>query len=348
MKINKLTFYDTISSVINIINKKSPIFEMKNIHLCYKNNILSISATNMDNFITQTVEANGDDELNLCVNGVLLQNIIKSTVGELTLTVENNHLLIRDNKGEFKIKSFGSSKFPLKTITFPHITSIDGLTLVNMLKSVNINVSDEEFGICRFICHDGKLTIIVNDRKRLSFTSMELNVENFELIISGQTMVEIIRSIKGQCEIFANQQEVGFSTDKYFIVSRLVHPKSLVDHSKFIDLSDYETVQVPLGDFQSGVKRSLIMAQVISKIIHLNFKDRQLEIHGADIAAGDSRVLINLDANITGSVAINGSFLESALNCCVQKKITLFFKKAAPFIIHDESYHVLMPIRFGF
>lgn len=344
-----------VNHAIGIINKKSPIFEMKNVKIHIYNNNVVLSASDTDNYIniTRTNEYNAEDSMDLCVSGQILQSVVKSMEGVIELSCNNNYLVLKDKQGSFKIKSFSSKNFPVHEPSKQLIFSIDGLTLSNLLKSVNINISDEDFGITRLLCENKLLSIVVNDRKRLSFTKLEIDADDFDIVLSAKASQEIMKSVSSKCDVYGENNQFTFQTKDITLITRAVNTRYLINHNKFISKQEYTEFSLDCKAVLNAIKRSLLMSQIINKIINIKIEKDTMEFSGLDISVGDSKNTFAIENDqINGSISVNGAFLLSAISTISSKKVNIYFKSGFdPLLIQDHegvTTHVLMPVRVGY
>ena len=351
--INKNLLLDMVNTAVRIINKKSPIFDLKNIYILFRNNILQICSTDIDNYIIINNVTSGS-ELDLCVTGNIILPIIKQLNDEVILEKVNNNLIIKDKFGEFSIKYSNSNGFPKKIIDnsiLTNILTIDALVFNKLLKSILINVTEEDFGICRFTINNNILNIVINDRKRLSFVNHNLTEDNTytntEIILNYKTIVELTNTLSGNLAIKQHNNEIIFEYQNYTLISRIINSKHIVDYTKFMNLGQ-SCCKVNVKEFIKAVQRSLIMSQIISKIVYLNFQNNNLEVCGIDISVGKSVVNIPITGNLNSNITVNGSFLLNVLSCIQMEECTIYLESInSPMVIHGEGFHVLMPIKIS-
>ena len=195
--INQKDLQESLSFCQNVIERRSTLPILSNVLIEAKNNILKITATDLDMiFIHNIINADINEEGETTTNSTIMHDIVrKFSVGK-KINVEkisDSKIQLESEKSIFKLNCIDAKEFPLSEddANIESIT-INSQKFLKLLNKCKFSISNDETrhylsGIfLHFTQNDEKnyLTAVSTDSHRMSISKMRLDEKiNFEPII---------------------------------------------------------------------------------------------------------------------------------------------------------------------
>ncbi len=347
--VNRLQFQNIINIALSVVSKKSPMTVLSNICLQFYNQIITISATNLETLIIQQIDADISLECDTVVKAHILNEVLKQSIGE-NIKIFTNHreMIIVDESGEFKLIN-SEEKFPVRNLEkFETIIEFESNHLVSMIKNTNINVDSNEGGAMNLYLENNQISCMVNDRRRFSYISCAIeNNKEYKLSINPKLRKELIKlNSKNKVQIKIHNQEFILQTDKLTILSRIYNSTN-IDYKNF--LQNKESMyhfKCKTSELSKGLSRVITLSSILTRSIKLTFSTNLLELSSFDPSSGSSKSIIKGDGDFSDYIYINGDYMIEAIGCAHTDETIIYFQNNKRQLMIDcDAIHIIMPIR---
>ncbi|QCE33853.1 DNA polymerase III subunit beta [Acetobacteraceae bacterium] len=355
-----------LSHIQGVAEKRNTIPILANVLLDYKDNKLSLAATDMEIEMLESVPATGEGEGKVTVPAATLFEIIRKLPVdsvEFMQAREDGPLKICAGSYEATLNSLSAEDFPsIHTDKFPHYFEILGKDLRVLLDRTRFAMSTEEtrYYLNGIYLHplNGKLRAVATDGHRLALTEIPLpkGAEKMEGIIVPRKTVNELRKLLGNSE---DVVKVGVSDSRIeFLVDNAVLGSKLIDGS----FPPYERV-IPKGNTRllcvdkvkltTGVALVSALSQERSRPVKFVLSEDKVMLSALSPDRGDSREeLIGDGISYKGEDMEIGFQARYLTDVAEQIDGSLEFSladNASPALIRDpdieNSLFVLMPLR---
>ena len=368
ISIEKNNIFKSLSHVQSIVEKKNTIPVLSNILIEAKDNILILSATDMDISITETLSCNVIDPGSVTVSAHTLYDIIRKIP-------EGNDIEFISNDGKrFSIRS-GNSKFSLTCLPkedFPIIEiekltselTIDAQIFLNLIEKTKFAISNEETryflnGIyfhkrtqdnLNFLC------LVATDGHRLAKIDLEYKEGLGDIpgvIIPKKTINELCKllvDVNGEIKINLDPNKVIFYINKTILISKLIDG-NFPDYQRVIPKNNNEILQVQKNVIFRAVDRVSTITNERSPAIKFKLLSNLMNMTSIDSESGSATEDIVTEYNGQEiEIGFNSKYIYEMINQLDDEKILLKFNDSASPVIATESsnpnlLYVLMPMK---
>ena len=368
ISIEKNDIFRSLSHIQSIVEKKNTIPILSNVLIEAKDNILTLSATDMDISITETLSCNVIDQGSITVSAHILYDIIRKIP-------EGNQVEFISNDGKrFSIRS-GNSKFSLSCLPkedFPIIEInelkseliIDAQIFLNLIEKTRFAISNEETryflnGIYfhkRSKDNQNFLCLVSTDGHRLARIYYEYKDDLNEMpgvIIPKKTINELCKLLpdyNSPIKINLDPNKIVFYIDKMVLVSKLIDG-NFPDYERVIPKNNDEILIVERSVFCNAVDRVSTITNERSPAIKFKLLQNMMNLTSIDAESGSATEDIVTQYNGQEiEIGFNSKYMLEMINQLDNEKIALRFNDASSPVIATESsnsnlIYVLMPMR---
>jgi len=200
-----------LTKVVSIIPTRTVLASLENIELSLKGKTLSLSATDMDMFITTKIPVSTKSEGTFYLNGKLLFNTISVLNGEeVTFTVSDKQVNIQCGSNKTKMRHDGE-QLPIVPELKPVATfGVDSSIFLGAMKTavVSVNTSNQYDAMagCLFSLADKKLTFVGTDARKLSAVTEIVDCsETLDVILPSKIASILSKSFTGNVTVSINE-----------------------------------------------------------------------------------------------------------------------------------------------
>lgn len=362
-------FLKAINSVEGVINTKNIKSVLSNVKIESKDNLISLSATDMEISMRTSIEARVETAGETSLPAKQLSSIFKTIQfpdAEFIVTLDSENptttITDADKKVDSKFQINGLDPEEIRTIgkvEDSQTTEFPCLVLKEMIRKTYYAVAQEEtrfvFNGLYFKSENNELTVVGTDGRRLAKIVRKLPA-NLNL---GSNIIIPHKTIR-ESQKLLDQSETGTLglVDGQFYL-KVGHSELL---SKLIDgtFPDYEqvipknvsyTVRINKDELSVVLRQALISAEEPSKQIRLEFKNNSLHITSSN--PGSIQFENTMPIDYTGEdtiIAFKGDYLSDTIKSIDDPEIEIQFTNSSlPVIFKDPSdadyVAVIMPMK---
>ncbi len=324
-------------------------------------NNLVLKATNLEIGIEWSIPVKTHSEGAVAVNSALLVQFISSisTETNLTLTAENNTLVIETNKSRTVLNTLAIDDFP----NIPRLESgkeieIDPKKLIYGIKSVFYAASTlairPELSSIFLHQQENYLTFVATDSFRLAEKkiNVEKNNDNLALLIPHKNITEISALLADLEEVvmMIDSNQVVFYNQNIYLFSRLTEGK-YPEYQRIIPSNFVSKVEIVKQDLVESIKSLNIFVDDFQQIRFTFEKNaNQLDISSKNNEKGENTV--NLTVKVEGdglSLGFNSRYLLDGISSIESEILEFYFAGSNKALVikgkNDVSFqYLVMPM----
>jgi len=365
----KSSIFKTLSHLQSIVSKKNTLPILSNILIEAKEGILTLSATDMDISIKETISCNIIETGSTTLNAQMIFDIIKKLPDTSEIEFISNDgkiLTIRSNVSKFSLSCLPKDEFPLIEINASNSKKITvkSQTILNLINKTKFAISNEE---TRYFLNGlyfnisstknvSNLTFVGTDGHRLATSSSLLNIPFDEIpgvIIPKKTIIELSKLLSenyDNIDIDISSNKIIFYIDKLILISKLIDG-NFPDYTRVIPKNNNNYLMINRENLLSAVDRVSTIAN--EKSPSIKFKLLENLINLSSINNENSTATEDIQAKYNGKqieIGFNSRYVMDILDNLEGKEIKISFNdNSDPIIIHEkidsENIYVLMPMR---
>jgi DNA polymerase-3 subunit beta len=371
-KINRDHFSNGLQQVLNVVGSRATMPILSNVLIEAEKENISLTTTNLDLGIRCKIKAEVKETGSVTLPVKRLATIIRELPNvDVSLDSSPNHQVKLTSGGsQFRIMGIGKDEFPpLPDFGEDKSFSLEQTELVNMLKSVAYAQSADE---TRYILngvylnfHDGKLSLVATDGRRLALISKELEfpaANSGSIILPAKTVTELLRLLdKGaRMKISFNERRAAFqiATEKdtsglienIYLFSKVVEG-NYPNYQQVIPKETHQRIKLERELFLQCVHRAALVCSEKSNSVKIKLSSNLLEITAASPDFGESHEAMAISYSGPDlQVAFNPQFILDPLRALTKDEVFFELKdEVSPGVFKTlESFIcVIMPVRLS-
>jgi len=333
-----------------------------------KNNILSLSATDLDVFAIISIDGIEVDQEGGAVITDKIIDVIKSLPDDLDIEFDKkgDRVEIKTSKGKYTFSCFTAEDFPqifAKDDNMLVKCSISGQVLRDVISSIIYIVPDQHksyytslAGIL-FDISDSEINFVGSDSYRLIKMTQEVKmlnkVANLSVIVPKDALNILLKFLgDNDIEIELNSRHIIFKSESFTIISRLIDEK-YPSYQKILQIDVDKDAIFDRESLLSAIKRVLIFSDKSSMRVNFEFNQDNLVLTAND-DSGNS-IKENLECIYRSKnfqITFNPKFIYDILRHVKSEKILFKFGRSdQPAYIKpfgddsDDLITVVMPMK---
>ena len=283
---------------INVLSgaiQSNPVLPiMEDFLFVIRNNRLSITATNLETTLMNTIEVDADEDGAIAVPGKTLLDTLKALPEQpisFTFQPENNIIEITSTYGKYKLSGDPADEFPaLPQLTEAQDIELDAHKVYRALNSCLFATSNDELRIAMtgvFVQVDfNKVTFVATDAHKLvKYTFTGISTDKTGSFIIPKKSLSLLKAAlpsEGKIKLSYNKTNAFFDLGKGELICRLVDAK-YPDYNTVIPLDNPNHLVVSRVDFLNSLKRIAIYANKTTNQVALNIDEGSLTISAQDL-----------------------------------------------------------------
>lgn len=294
----------------------TPIFS--GIHLIAKDNRLEVQGMDINIAISETIDANIEQEGEILVSSKHFSELIRKLPGEIvsiSKNSDNKTIKVVSGKAEFQLLLMNEEDYPKFPVFEGNETvSLDDEVIEKLIRKTVFACSTDEarplFTGILVEVKDGKVTFVGTNTHRLAIKSAPYaEGADLSFIIPARILAEIARNVSDVPEkvnISLLNNQVMITIGSVIIVSRLIEGK-FPDYRKVIPPRFGITCKINVKDFAGAVERvALFSTEGNYSTIKMSFDSSEVVITSSSPDVGNGREVV--------SCATEGDKLNVAFN----------------------------------
>jgi DNA polymerase-3 subunit beta len=368
IKINRDSLFRSVSKVQSIIEKRSNMPILSMILISAEGSHISLSATDLEISMQQTIETEVIKEGSITISGRKLFEILKESKRPDIYIKEkdNNWVYISDEKTQYNLACLPPEEYPVfvepEDVTF---IEMDCNILSEMINKTIFSVTMEEAGFklsgiyIEKVAKEGNtfLRMVSTDGHRLSLMDKNIkDIDNISLetgvMIPKKGMIEL-NKLTGEGEkisIGFKQNNCVAKMENSLMVIRLLESK-FPDYNSVIPSEVKYNVDVKREEILDGMKKMIILSSENNRGVKITLDNNNMELVSINPDLGDVKDNINIEfKNESLEMGFNPRYFIDAFQAMESEKVKLgFIDNSSPCLIKGEDdkgfLGIVMPMR---
>ncbi len=371
-KINRDHFTYGLAQVLNVVGSKATMPILSNVLIEAEKDQISLTTTNLDLGIRCKIKAEVKEAGAVTLPVKRLASIVRELPSsEVAFDASPNHQVKLTSGGStFRIMGIGRDEFPpLPEFGDEKAFTIDQAELATMLRSVSYAQSTDEtryiLNGVYFNFHEGKLSLVATDGRRLALISKEMEVpaeKAGSIILPAKTVAELVHLLdKGEkvkinfnerrCAFqIASNKDTGGLVDSVYLYSKVVEG-NYPNYQQVIPKETHQRIKLERELFQQCVHRAALVCSEKANSVKLKVATNLLEITAQSPDFGEAHE--SMAINYSGpdlQVAFNPAFMMDPLKALTKDEIFFELKdEVSPGVFKtlENFVCVVMPVRLS-
>ena len=366
--VSKPVIFKTLSHLQSIVNKKNTLPILSNILIEAEQNSLTLSSTDMDISIKETINCNVQEVGSTTLNAQIMFEIIKKLPDSSEVEFISNDgkiLTVRTNVSKFSLSCLPKDEFPIiETKSNGSRIKVNSQIIFKLINKTKFAISNEEtryflnglYFNLSLIDKSSTLTFVGTDGHRLATSSSKIPQIKNEIpgvIIPKKTINELSKLLSEN----SNELEIDISTNKIiFYIDNLILISNLIDgnfpdYKRVIPKNNNHHLKVNRNNLLSAVDRVSTIAN--EKLPSIKFKLFENLINLSTINNENSTATEDIEVEYEGDkieIGFNSKYIMDILDNIGGEEIKISFSDSSSPIIAQElsgsdTIYVLMPMR---
>ena len=366
--VTKPIIYKTLSHLQSIVNKKNTLPILSNILIEAEQNSLTLSSTDMDISIKETINCNVIESGSTTLNAQIMFDIIKKLPDASEIEFISNDgkiLTIRSQVSKFSLSCLPKDEFPIiETVSSGKKITVKSKTIFDLINKTKFAISNEEtryflnglyFNI--FSKEDSSaLTFVGTDGHRLATSSAITDFVSTEIpgvIIPKKTINELSKLLSEDSqdiEIDISSNKIIFYIDNLILISKLIDG-NFPDYTRVIPKNNNNHLIINRLNLLSAVDRVSTISNEKSPSIKFRLYNNLVNL--STINNENSTATEDIECKYEGKeieIGFNSKYIMDILDNLVGDEIKISFNdNSTPIIAQEQSdqdiIYVLMPMR---
>lgn len=364
IRINQNELNKSINIVQKAVSSRTPLPILSGILIEAKNNMLIMTATDLDLGIKTYSPCDIEEEGSIVVQSRLIGDFVRKLPSNSYVnieTMENNNMEIKCLNSEINILGNSAAEYPDNTFDNEgNSFSLKSESLKNLIKYTYFAAAQENikpiFTGCLIEIKNNICTFVALDGYRMAVKKEKIDFGGeVSVVVPSKTMLEILRIIeenKGETEIVISESHISFKVDNTIIISNLLDGK-FIDYEGIIKDNYVTRVDVSTSEIRESVERASLLAKDDkNNLIILDIKENNMQINSAsEYGNVEENVAVEKEGEDI-KIGFNSKYLLDFLKVIENEKIKLnLIGKNNPCFINEdgkEDYiYMVLPVRIS-
>lgn len=368
LSIDRAALLRSLGHMQSVVEKRNTIPILSNVLMKAEDGVLSMSSTDMDLEINESVAANVEESGATTAPAHTFHDIVRKMPDGSTVEVELNRdgtqMTVRAGRSQFKLSCLPVADFPeINTGSLPHGFSIPASELRALIDRTKFAMSTEEtrYYLNGIYLHEADqsgvkvLRAVATDGHRLARFEMPLpsGADGMPgIIIPRKAIAELRKLIDDAAdviEVTLSQGKIRFSFDHVVMTSKLIDG-TFPDYQRVIPQKNDKIVDVDPKVFTRAIDRVSTISDGKSRALKISLRGKQMTLSASSAESGSATEEMEINGDTTLEIGFNARYLLDITSQIEGDGCRLTLADAAsPTIIQDNSdpsaLYVLMPLR---
>ena len=367
-KIVRSNFFKTLSHLQGIVDKKNSLPILSNILIEAKDNVLTLSSTDMDISIIEKIDCNVLEDGSTTINSQILYDIVRKIDDNSEIEIISNDgklLTLRADGSRFSLACLPKEDFPIiDQDNSGNTIKINSKIIFKLIDKTKFAISNEEtryflnglyFNITKEQ-NNSIVTLVGTDGHRLAKFShnIEDNIDQVSgVIIPKKTIYELCKllsEIDKNVFISISSNKIVFTIENIIFISKLIDG-SFPDYKRVIPKNNSNILKINRDILLSAVDRVSTIANEKSPVIKFKLLQNVLNLNtiNNESSTASEDLKINYDGDEI-EIGFNSKYIMDIVNNLEDEEISINLKdNTSPIIALENSnsnlVYVLMPMR---
>jgi DNA polymerase-3 subunit beta len=364
LKFTKEQLLTPLLTVAGAVDKRQSLAILSNILLSFGDNLLVLTATDLELEITARVNCLASPDLGqITVPAKKFIDIIRSLDDQSTFTISRtlDSVLIKSGRSQFKLTTLAAEDFPSSENEQAEVEfSVSRLSLIHLLQSTHFALSQQEVRVflngLLFELDAQTITAVATDGHRMAIAKLpsENSFSHQRYILPKKGVQEMLRLLATvsdeEIAVSAGKNHVRLVSAEYSFQTRLIETR-FPSYAKAIPKQQDKFVLIDRDLLKRALSRIVILAHEKSRAVTLHLQTGSLTLIATN--QEQEEAFETLEAHVEGNelkIAINANYLFDVLNFVSDGLVRLSMSTTDSSILieslNDALYqYIIMPLK---
>lgn len=367
LTIDRAALLRALSHVQSVVERRNTIPILSNVLIKAEDGVLSMTATDMDLEINESVAANVEKGGAITAPAHTLHDIVrKFPDSEVTIELNNEgtQITVSAGRSQFKLSCLPVADFPaIGAGDLPQNFAVPAAELRALIDRTKFAMSTEEtrYYLNGIYLHEAEregvavLRAVATDGHRLARFEMPLpeSAKGMPGIIIPRKAIMELRKLSDDAadaiKISMNESKIRFEFDHIILTSKLIDGK-FPDYQRVIPEGNDKVVECDPRAFTSAIDRVSTISDGKSRAVKIALDGKMMTISASSAESGSAKEQMEVNGDTDIEIGFNAKYLLDITSQIEGEGCRLTLADAAsPTIIQDNSdpsaLYVLMPLR---
>ncbi len=368
LSIDRAALLRSLNHVQSVVERRNTIPILSNVLMKAEDGVLSLSSTDMDLEINESVAANIIDAGATTAPAHTLHDIIRKLPDgsevEISLNAEGTQMVVSSGRSQFKLSCLPVADFPeISAGDLPNGFSIPAADLRALIDRTKFAMSTEEtrYYLNGIYVHEADndgvkvLRAVSTDGHRLARFEMPLPEGAAGMpgvIVPRKAVGELRKLIEDAADVIQitlSENKIRFSFDHVVLTSKLIDG-TFPDYQRVIPQGNDKIVEVDPKVFTRAIDRVSTISDGKSRALKIALAGKQMTLSASSPESGSATEEMEVNGDSTMEIGFNAKYLLDITSQIEGEGCRLTLAdSASPTIIQDNSdpsaLYVLMPLR---
>ena len=368
LSIERAALLRSLNHVQSVVERRNTIPILSNVLMKAEDGVLSLSSTDMDLEINESVAADVSDPGTTTAPAHTFHDIVRKLPDgsniEIELNSDNTQMTVRSGRSKFKLSCLPAGDFPeISAGDLPTEFSIPAGDLRALIDRTKFAMSTEEtrYYLNGIYVHEAEnegvkvLRAVSTDGHRLARFEMPLPDGATDMpgvIIPRKAVVELRKLIEDAADVIQinlSENKVRFSFDHVVLTSKLIDG-TFPDYQRVIPEGNDKIVELDPKVFTSAIDRVSTISDGKSRALKISLNGKQMILSASSPESGSATEELEVNGDSNMEIGFNARYLLDITSQIEGEGCRLTLAdSASPTIIQDNSdpssLYVLMPLR---
>ncbi len=368
LSIDRAALLRSLNHVQSVVERRNTIPILSNVLMKAEDGVLSLSSTDMDLEINESVAASITLAGATTAPAHTLHDIIRKLPDgvdvEIELNAEGTQMVVRSGRSQFKLSCLPVADFPeISATELPSGFTIPAADLRALIDRTKFAMSTEEtrYYLNGIYLHEAEqegvkvLRAVSTDGHRLARFEMPLpdGAEGMPgVIVPRKAVGEIRKLIEDAADVITvtlSENKIRFSFDHIVMTSKLIDG-TFPDYQRVIPEGNDKIVEVDPKVFTKAIDRVSTISDGKSRALKIALQGKQMTLSASSPEAGSATEEMEVNGDSTLEIGFNAKYLLDITSQIEGEGCRLTLADSgSPTIIQDNSdpsaLYVLMPLR---
>ena len=368
LSIDRAALLRSLGHMQSVVERRNTIPILSNVLMKAEDGVLSMSSTDMDLEINESVAANVEMAGATTAPAHTFHDIVKKLPDgsdvEIALNAEGTQMTVSAGRSQFKLSCLPVADFPEIAIgDLPHNFSLPASDLRALIDRTKFAMSTEEtrYYLNGIYVHEADndgvkvLRAVSTDGHRLARFEMPLpdGATNMPgVIVPRKTVGEIRKLIEDAADLIQislSENKIRFSFDHVVMTSKLIDG-TFPDYQRVIPQGNDKIVEVDPKIFTKAIDRVSTISDGKSRALKIALNGKQMTLSASSAESGSATEEMEVNGEAVMDIGFNAKYLLDITSQIEGEGCRLTLAdSASPTIIQDNSdpsaLYVLMPLR---
>lgn len=364
--IDRAALLRALGHIQSVVEKRGTIPILSNVKLAAEGGKLSLTATDMDIAVVETIDANVADAGSTTVQAHTLYEIIRKLPDglEVEIAEEGSKVAVRAGQSDFALASLSVEDFPVMAEgDFSHSFTVNTAECAALIDKTRFAISTEETryylnGIYLHVAgeKDKVLRAVATDGHRLARVEVALpsGADGMPgVIIPRKTIAELKKLLEGEVgevQISVSTSKIRFLCGNAVLVSKLIDG-NFPDYDRVIPAGNDKIMEVDGKQFSNAVDRVSVIASDKSRGVKLQLEKGKLTLSANSPENGTASEVLEVNYGADPmEIGFNSRYLlEMMAQIEGDSAQFVLADSSSPAVVRDSAdigaLYVVMPMR---